>query len=301
MVETVGFFEATIGPYPWSDEKVGVVETPHLGMEHQTINAYGNAYKADPQGYDWLFNHEFSHEWFGNQLTNADWDDMWLHEGFATYMQPVTLQWLSGRMAYDGALFKERQQIANKHPIVSGRHQTEEAVNDPAKGPGTDIYYKASWMLHTLRSLIGDGAFWRATRRLVYGRSDPKPGNFQPRFGSTNEFISIVNQEAHQNLNWFFDVYLRQARLPRLVTNRSGRTLLLQWRTPKGLPFPMPVDVLVDGKLQTVPMSSGRGTLQLPSEQSLVTVDPESKILRQSDAMDRFRADPASKIPYGPS
>jgi aminopeptidase N len=301
MVQTVRFFEATIGPYPWGEEKVGVVETPHLGMEHQTINAYGNAYKADPQGYDWLFNHEFSHEWFGNQLTNADWDDMWLHEGFATYMQPVTLEWLNGRMAYDAALFKERQQIANKHPIVSGRHQTEEAVNDPTKGPGTDIYYKASWMLHTLRNLIGDDAFWRSTRRLVYGRPDPKPGNFQPRFGSTNEFIAIVNQEAHRNLNWFFDVYLRQATLPRLVTSRTGSTLFLQWKTPKGLPFPMPVDVLVDGKLQTVSMGSGHGTLQLPSDDSLVTVDPDSKILRQSDAMDRFRNDPAAKIPYGPS
>jgi aminopeptidase N len=301
MVETVGFFEATIGPYPWGDEKVGVVETPHLGMEHQTINAYGYAYKADPQGYDWLFNHEFSHEWFGNQLTNADWDDMWLHEGFATYMQPVTLQWLDGRMAYDAALFKERQQIANKHPIVSGRHETEDEVNDPARGPGTDIYYKASWMLHTLRTLIGDDAFWRATRRLVYGRPDPRPGNFQPRFGSTNEFIAIVNQEAHRNLNWFFDVYLRQAGLPRLVTSRIGSTLFLQWKTPKGLPFPMPVDVLVDGRLQTVSMASGRGTIQLPIADSLVTVDPDSKILRQSDAMDRFRADPANKIPYGPS
>jgi aminopeptidase N len=301
MVKTVGFFEATIGPYPWGSEKVGVVETPHLGMEHQTINAYGNAYKPDPQGYDWLFNHEFSHEWFGNQLTNADWDDMWLHEGFATYMQPLTLEWLHGRMAYDAALFRERQQIANKNPIVSGHHRTEDEVNDPAKGPGTDIYYKASWMLHTLRGLIGNEAFWRAVRREVYGRPDPRPGNFQPRFGSTNEFIAIVNQEAHRNLNWFFDVYLRQAKLPRLVTSRSGRTLFLQWRTPKGLPFPMPVDVLADGKLQTVPMSSGHGTLQLPSPNSLVTVDPDSKILRQSDAMDRFRADPASKIPYGPS
>jgi aminopeptidase N len=301
MVKTVGFFEATIGRYPWGDEKVGVVETPHLGMEHQTINAYGNAYKASPDGYDWLFNHEFSHEWFGNQLTNADWDDMWLHEGFATYMQPLTLLWLDGRMAYDAALFKERQQIANRHPIVSGRHQAESDVNDPTKGPGTDIYYKASWMLHTLRNLIGDDAFWRATRRLVYGRPDPRPGNFQPRFGSTNEFIALVNQEAHRNLDWFFDVYLRQARLPRLVTSRNGRTLFLQWRTPKGLPFPMPVDVMVDGKLQTVPMTSGHGSLALPSPDSLVTVDPDSKILRQSDAMDRFRADPASKIPYGPS
>jgi aminopeptidase N len=301
MVETVGFFEATIGPYPWGDEKVGVVETPHLGMEHQTINAYGNAYKADPQGYDWLFNHEFSHEWFGNQLTNADWDDMWLHEGFATYMQPVTLARRSGRMAYDAAMFKERQQIANKNPIVSGRHETEEAVNDPAKGPGTDIYYKASWMLHTLRGLIGDDAFWRATRRLVYGRPDPSPGNFQPRFGSTNEFIAIVNQEANRNLDWFFDVYLRQAKLPRLVSWRSGKTLFLQWKTPHGLPFPMPVDVLVDGKLQAVPMISGHGSLALPSADSLVTVDPDAKILRQSDAMDRFRSDPSNKIPYGPS
>jgi hypothetical protein len=63
----------------------------------------------------------------------------------------------------------------------------------------------------------------------------------------------------------------------------------------------MPVDVLVNGKLQTVPMSSGRGALQLPSTDSIVTVDPDSKILRQSDAIDRFRADPASKIPYGTS
>jgi hypothetical protein len=63
----------------------------------------------------------------------------------------------------------------------------------------------------------------------------------------------------------------------------------------------MPVDVLVDGKLQTAPMTSGHGTLVLPSAGSLVTIDPDSKILRQSDAIDRFRADAASKIPYGPS
>ncbi len=61
------FFEATIGPYPFGDEKVGMVETPHLGMEHQTINAYGNEYRKDAFGYDWLLHHEFSHEWFGNQ------------------------------------------------------------------------------------------------------------------------------------------------------------------------------------------------------------------------------------------
>jgi aminopeptidase N len=301
MIQTVGFFEGTIGPYPWGDEKVGVVETPHLGMEHQTINAYGNGYKLSPEGYDWLFNHEFSHEWFGNQLTNADWDDMWLHEGFATYMQPVTLAWLRGRMAYDSAMFKQRQQIADKHPIVSGRHEDESDVYDAKSGPGNDIYYKASWMLHTLRGLIGDDAFWRATRRLVYGRPDPRPGNFQPRFGSTDEFVAIASHEAHRNLKWFFDVYLRQAHLPRLVSWRRGTTLFLQWKTPHGLPFPMPVDVDVDGKRQVVPMTSGHDSIALPSWSSIVTLDPDSKILRQSDEIDRYLADPGAKKPYGPS
>ena len=86
------FFEQEIGPYPFGDEKMGVVETPHMGMEHQTINAYGNGYAKDGYGFDWLLQHEFAHEWFGNQVTNANWDDMWLHEGFGTYMQPLYSQ-----------------------------------------------------------------------------------------------------------------------------------------------------------------------------------------------------------------
>ena len=57
---TLDFFESMIGPYPFGDEKLGVVETPHLGMEHQTINAYGNGYKKAPEGFDWLFQHEFA-------------------------------------------------------------------------------------------------------------------------------------------------------------------------------------------------------------------------------------------------
>ncbi|QIK77863.1 M1 family metallopeptidase [Sphingomonas piscis] len=286
---TIDFFEATVGPYPFGDEKVGVVATPHLGMEHQTINAYGNKYKPAPEGYDWLLNHEFSHEWFGNQLTNGDWDDMWLHEGFGTYMQPLYLGWLRGRMVYDAAMFKQRQSLMNKFPIVSGKSRTEEQVYNAESGPGNDIYYKGSWVLHTLRGLIGDEPFYRSVRRLVYGRPDPRPGNFKPRFGSTNEFVAIVNQESGRNLDWFFNVYLRHAPLPRLLSWRTGNSLNLQWQTPRGLPFPMPVTVEVDGQRSTVAMNGGRGALTLPSPQALVTIDPDSMILRHAEEMDRFR------------
>jgi hypothetical protein len=110
------FYEATVGPYPFGDEKMGVVETPHLGMEHQTINAYGNEYKLDGRGFDWLLHHELSHEWFGNQLTNRNADDMWLHEGLGSYMQPLYDRWLNGERFMEASLLEQRRGLINKFP-----------------------------------------------------------------------------------------------------------------------------------------------------------------------------------------
>jgi aminopeptidase N len=282
------FFEQQIGPYPFGDEKMGVVETPHLGMEHQTINAYGNGYPKSEYGFDWLLQHEFSHEWFGNQVTNADWDDMWLHEGFGTYMQPLYGQYLHGDMAYFAMLHTERTALKNKYPIVSGHSQTEHTVYDAEHGPGNDIYYKGSLMLHTLRQLIGDKDFFDTVRRLVYGRPDPKPGNFQPRYASTDDYVAIVDQVTGRKLDWFFDVYLRDATLPRLDEQRDGDTLKLRWVTEHGKPFPMPIEVQVGDTVHTLPMRGGSGQLQVPAG-SLLIVDPRSKVLREMPHVEAYQ------------
>jgi len=275
------FFEQQIGPYPFGDEKMGVVETPHLGMEHQTINAYGNQYRKNGYGYDSLLQHEFAHEWFGNQLTNADWDDMWLHESFGTYMQPLYSQYLNGDMDYFSWLHGLRLMLRNHHPIVSGQSRTEEQVYSETEGPGQDIYNKGALMLHTLRQLIGDQAFFDSIRRLVYGRPDPRPGNFSPRYASTDDYIAIVDQVSGRDLRWFFDVYLRDAALPRLDEQRVGDTLKLRWVTGHGKPFPMPIEVQVGDTVHTVPMHDGSGQLQVPAG-SLLIVDPRSKVLRDA-------------------
>ena len=285
---TLDFFESTIGPYPFADEKVGLVETPYLGMEHQTINAYGNGYKAAPEGFDWLFQHEFSHEWFGNQMTAADWDDFWLHEAFASYMQPLYGKWREGDARYLSMLLIQRQRVANRAPIVSGRSRTTREVNGDA-GPGTDVYFKGAWMLHSLRHLIGDRAFFGATRRLVYGRPDPKPGNFTPRFATTRDFEAAVAQETGRNWGWFFDVYLRQAALPDLIEQRTADTLTLRWQVPGDGPFPMPVEVEVDGVRHTLPMTGGSGSIAL-SRDAHVVVDPMAWLLRRSPAIERMQA-----------
>ena len=287
---TLDFFERTIGPYPFGDEKVGVVETPHKGMEHQTINAYGNEYAKTAEGFDWLFQHEFAHEWFGNQLTAADWDDMWLHEGYASYMQPLYGQWREGDARYLAMLLKSRETILNAAPLVSGKPRAEEDVYTSDKGgPGGDIYVKGSWMLHTLRTLIGDRAFFDATRLAVYGRIDPKPGNFTPRFSNSREFERFVAQVTGKDYGWFFDIYLRQAGLPELIETRAGSMLALRWKTPGDLPFPMPIEVEVNGELRRLAMAGGKDTVSIPPDAHVV-IDPMARVLRRSIAIEQAQA-----------
>ncbi len=279
------FFEATVGPYPFGDEKMGVVETPHLGMEHQTINAYGNGYKRDGRGYDWLLQHEFSHEWFANQLTNTNADHMWLHEGLGSYMQPLYAGWLLGERYMQRELADQREGLLNRAPIVSNTLRTVDGVYNAADGPGGDIYAKGSLVAHSLRMLIGDEAFFAAIRELIYGRPDPRPGNFEPVLRSTADLEAIVNRVTGQDYGWFFDTYLYQAALPVLSQSRVGDTLTLSW--DGGATFPMPVEVEIDGERQIVPMTGGQASVPVPTSAGL-RIDPDNKILRQLDFIDDY-------------
>ena len=256
-------------------------------MEHQTINAYGNNYEKKPEGFDWLFHHELAHEWFGNQLTAANWDDYWLHEGFASYMQPLYGRWREGEARYAVMLVAQRNQIANRAPVVRDRVLTEEEVYEPAKGgAGTDIYYKGSWTLHTLRWLIGDAAFYESVRRLIYGRPDPRPGNFRPRYGSTRDFEAIVARVTGKDYRWFFDTYLRDRALPELLATRDGDVLRLAWKTERQRAFAMPIEVQVGERVRRVAVP---GEVRVPAG-AHVTIDPTARVLRRSVAVEEYQA-----------
>jgi aminopeptidase N len=282
------FFESAIGPYPWADEKMGVVELPYKGMEHQTINAYGNNYEKSAYGFDSLLQHEFSHEYFANQMSVANYDDLWLHEGFGSYMQPLYGEYLHGIVDYFAMLKSTRAGIRNEQPLVTGRERSEKEVYADEGGPRGDIYSKGSLVLHTLRNLIGDDAFFEAVRILVYGRPDPRPGNFVPQFRTTEDFMEIVDRVTGDDLSWFFDVYLFQARLPSLEQTRDGGKVAVAWKVPENLPFPMPLEVLVGDKTIVLPMSGKRGEFDHAAG-ARITFDPRSKILRQSDAIDSLQ------------
>ena len=267
----------------------GFAHTPDLGMEHQTVNSYGNGYKLAPEGYDWLMNHEFSHEWFANQLTNAGTADMWLQEGLGSYMQPLYLKWKNGDAAYQAALWDMRKKVYSRVPLVPQGFVSSAYYDDAEAGWGNDIYYKGAWIAHTLRGLIGDKAFFASLRQMVYGRDDPKPGNFAPRTASTDDFRRIVERVTGKPMGWFFDTYFRTAALPSLVETRRGSILDLAWQTEAKEPFAMPLEVEVTGKLVKLPMMGGKGSVRLPSPTAHVVLDPNARILRYDPAIEAWQ------------
>ncbi len=272
----IEWYELTLGPYPWGNEKLGLVETPHLGMEHQTLNAYGNEFKRDDHGFDWLLQHELAHEWFGNLMTHQRLNDAWLHEGFGAYMQPAYSLHRFGEAAYFHTMYDRYLKIENCEPVVlQGEPTAEEAFTG-------DIYTKGMWILHTLRRQIGDQAFWRATRRLLFDTAEPwaLPYPIEPVYRSTEDFVGIVNEETGQDLTWMFDAYLREADLPSLDVERTDDKLELVWQVPGDREFPMPVPVRVDEALHRVSMEDGRGSLAVDRDAHVV-VDPHMEVLRR--------------------
>ena len=287
VVRHLEFYERRLGPYPFRIDKYGVAQTPHLGMEHQSIIAYGANFSntaMTPQfdfGFDKLHHHELSHEWWGNLVTNADWKDLWIHEGFGTYMQALYAEELNGENGYLHYLSAIRPMIGNENAVAPYESMAVDDMGD------RDVYFKGAWVLHTLRYLIGEQALNTALRRMAYPSRELETvtDGGQCRFVSTEDFIRVVEDVADRDLAWFFDVYIRQPDLPELIVERSGPRLSLAWASPGDLPFPMPVEVSFSGKTVTVDMAKGSAELQIP-DTVFAGVDPKMWILKK-DADER--------------
>jgi aminopeptidase N len=280
FVDHLRHLEEIAGPYPFRADKYGIAETPYLGMEHQTIIAYGAGYRNDAMagidwGFDGLHQHELAHEWFGNQITPREWQDLWLNEGFAQYAQPLYAESRLGEAKAQELLAIYRRFLANRQPVAPREVLTSaEAYNN-------DIYFKGALVLHTLRYLIGDDAFFELLKRWTHP-DPPLPaerGSCRCRSVTTDEFVALASDVAERELEWFFEVYVRQRELPRLVVDRADAAVMLRWEAPAGLPFAMPVDVAIDGVVRRVELPDGQARIEVGPE-SAVEIDPQAWVLR---------------------
>lgn len=262
IFEHIKFYEKMLGPYPFRIDKYGVVQTPHLGMEHQSIIAYGANFSNGSMtggkdwGFDALHHHEFGHEWWGNLVTNYDWKDMWIHEGFCTYMQALYMEELKGIKSYHDYMNASRRFPNNLAVAPLASQSSKQIYRAP-------IYTKGAWILHALRAVIGKEALLKSMRRLCYDTPEAekiKDGR-QCHFVTTSDFQLICEQESGKALGWFFDVYLRQPQLPKLVSKVEGQQISLHWETPQDLPFSFPIEIKINGKIQRLDL--GKETITL--------------------------------------
>ncbi len=277
FVEHMKIMEEFIGPYPFRADKYSVVEAPHLGMEHQTAIAYGLGWKNhDKFPFDWLHHHEFSHEWFGNLVTCSDWKDFWIHEGLGTYMQPLYLEKKFGKKLYIDYL-RSIKNFANKKPVAPREPQTAgESYN-------LDIYYKGAWIIHTLRYYLGDEIFFKVLRRWAYPTAEMElvTNGSQCRLSTTEEIIKIAEDVSGKQLDWFFEVYLRNPKLPQLNVTHENDKLNFVWSTENNLPFELPVEIKFSDKTIRLEMKNNQGEIIVPANCNY-TIDPDEWILMDS-------------------
>jgi aminopeptidase N len=198
-------------------------------------------------------------------------------------MDTLYQEHLHGKQAYLDAMKKRVGGLRNKQPIAPREpkiaYQVYMAEPDYLNSDG-DIYGKGALVLHTLRYLIGDEAFFRSLHRMAYPtkQMEQLTDRRQERLVNTDDFLTIVDEESKMDLSWFFEIYLRQPKLPKLISSVEGGTLTLRWETPNGMPFPMPVDVLVNGKARRVDLTSGSATVQFSGAAPIV--DPDGWVLK---------------------
>ncbi len=199
--KTIHEQEKYFGEYPWAKEKIGIVETPHLGMEHQTMNAYGNKFhytKVGGEDYDGLMHHEFGHEWWGNKVTAKDWADYWVHEGICSFGDALYIREFEGKSAYIKYFQDAAFRLGNKIPIVMGKDIDEEAAYNG------DIYGKGAFFMHTICYIMGDSLFFPALKKFV-----TSPQYTYDNLVNTDDIEHFFDQQSGRDLKPLFDLYLR--------------------------------------------------------------------------------------------
>lgn len=234
------FFYEYFGPYPFENDGYKLIQSPHLGMEHQTAVAYGNGFLNGYKGtassevgltFDFIILHETAHEWWGNSITTNDVADMWVHESFGAYSEGLYVEYMQGYDAGMKYINGKKQNIHNDSPII-GLY----GVNQEGSG---DMYDKGQLILNTLRHLINDDELWKDILRGL---------NEEFRYQSIDgqQVFDYIEEKSDMDLDYFFDQYFKKKDLPKLhvYIQKKGNAVNASYRWQAAVSdFRMPIEV----------------------------------------------------------
>ncbi len=218
-------FEYWFGPYPFYADGFKLVESPHLGMEHQSATAYGNGYQNGFHGsdlsetgwgmkWDFIIIHESGHEWFANSITSNDIADMWIHEGFTNYSETLFTDYYFGTEAGNAYVQGIRRLISNDIPIIGPY-----GVNREGSG---DMYYKAGNMLHLVRQITGSD---KKFRKILTGLNK----DFYHKTVTTQQVEDYISEKAGFDFSSIFNQYLRTTMIPVLEYKIENKAVSYRW------------------------------------------------------------------------
>ena len=261
----MAFYENTFGDYDWFNDGYKLVESPYAGMEHQTAIAYGQKYKNNYNGFDYIILHETAHEWWGNSVSVSDFADIWLHEGFATYSEALYVEHTKDHLAYLQYLYFYSITIKNKLPMVGPKDVKYWNYKDG------DPYTKGALTLHSLRSTIdNDSVFFDIIKSF---HTENIKG-----IVNSDTFIELVNIKTGQNYDWFFYQFLYNRKPPKfvysLVYSAEKKAVLLYYKwVDVGIDFRMPIDTYFGDQLTRVFPTTSIKEIALPDNVDAFKVD----------------------------
>ena len=281
------FFSDHIGPFAY--DKLAHVEAAGMGggTEHVSNIFYGE--KGVTAGSAPVV-HETAHQWFGDAVTENDWNDVWLSEGFATYFTLLYTEYASGRDAFIDGVRKSRDSVLHLEKSLPDTPVVHVNLHEATESPNNQlVYQKGAWTLHMLRDLIGTETFWRGIR-LYYQQH-------MNSTASTDDLRRAMEQVSDRDLSWFFREWLNRSGVPVIegtwaydAAAKQVRVTVRQTQAADPFRFALGVGVIASAgalpRVQTAEVTGRETTVTIAADTEPVSVvlDPGVAVLAEFGA-----------------
>jgi aminopeptidase N len=281
------FYSSYVGPFAY--EKLANIQSNSVsgGMEAASAILYSESSVVGDRNQRWrdVVIHEIAHQWFGNAVTEYDWDDVWLSEGFATYFTLLFIEHEYGHDAFMAGLNESKRRVDAFHQKNPTYRIVHDNLSDMERVTSSHTYQKGSWTLHMLRGVIGEDTFWQGIRSYYK--------KYQNLNASTSDFREAMEQASGKDLKVFFDQWLYKPGALKINAtwtfdkNKKQIELKLDQVQADGSTFKMPMQIAiyVAGKNQpvietvNVDQKANMFSIRVESMPEKIVIDPNSWVL----------------------
>jgi aminopeptidase N len=287
-VRITHFFNDLIGPFAYGKLANVQSKTRFGGMENSSCIFYSER-SVLSENIEGLLAHEIAHQWFGDAISEADWHHIWISEGFATYFTLVFMEKIYGPRRMTEGMERSRNSVINSYYKQPNSPLIDTTITDPMRLLSTNAYSKGAWILHMLRSYLGEDVFWTGIRKYYE--------KFMNKNVTSEDFQEVMEKVSDKDLSWYFRQWLYQPGQPKYegywTYDNKTKELFIQLNQVQesGLLFRMPVEFGIYTKGKTLPIiktldinnMENEFKISLDEEPKEIVIDPNINVLMEAE------------------